>query len=309
MNLALSTSWNAFRYENGKDVIREIRALGFSAVELSFDLTAPMVEEVSILENVGQVEVNSVHNFCPIPDGIERKVALPDYYSLASLDNEERQLAIKFTKRSIDTAQRMKARALVLHLGRIEIQDKTKVLMRFFNNGKRDSKEFMALQELMKKERAEVIQPYFASAQKSLEELSLYARDRGIGLGIENRYYFREIPSFEEIGIILDCFGKNNVFYWHDVGHAQVWENLGFHSSIGFLEKYSDKLLGIHLHDVIDTDDHRAPLKGNIDFSKMVPFLKRDTIKVMEAHYPASTEDIKNGASYLEEIFRGIKDD
>jgi sugar phosphate isomerase/epimerase len=233
---------------------------------------------------------------------------LPDYYSLASLDNEERSLAVKFTKRSIDTAKRLNAKAVVLHTGRVEIQDKTKVLMRFFNDGRRGTKVFDTLIDLMKKEREQQKEPYFNSALKSLEELSQYAQNQGINLGIENRYYFREIPSFEEIGIILDRFEKKNIFYWHDVGHAQVWENLGFHSNVSFLEKYSDKLLGIHLHDVKDTDDHRVPLKGKIDFTKIALFLKKDVIKVIEAHDPATGEEIKVGAKYLEGIFRGIKD-
>lgn len=309
MNLALSTSWNAFRYENGKDIVREIKALGFKKLELSFNLTASMIEDIATLVKVGQIEAISVHNFCPIPDGIERKLALPDYYSLASLDNQERSLAIKFTQRTIDTAQKLNAKAVVLHTGHLEIQDKTKALMRFFNNDKTNSKEFNTLKELMLKERAEKVRSHFESALNSLDELSQYAQTQGISLGIENRYYFREIPCFEEIGIILDKFEKRNVFYWHDVGHAQVWENLGFHPNISYLEKYSDKLLGIHLHDVIDTDDHRAPLEGNSDFTKIAPFLKKDTLKVMEVHDPATAAEIKKGAQYLNSIFRDERDE
>lgn len=309
MNLCLSTSWNAHRFENGKDVVREIKALGFTNLELSFNLTGSMVSDIASLEKVGQIKIISLHNFCPIPDGVERKLALPDFYSLSSLKAEERELALKFTKRTIDTAKRFNAKAVVLHIGRAEIQDKTQVLMRFFNNGHKGDKEFEALKELMQKERQELVKPYFEATLKSLDELNQYALYLGIKLGIENRYYYREIPSFEEIGFILGRFEKGNIFYWHDVGHAQVWENLGFHSHISHLEKYSDKLLGIHLHDVRGTDDHRAPLKGDIDFKKLTPFLRKDTIKVMEAHHPATGEDIQKSALYLEEIFKEIEDD
>lgn len=307
MNLSLSTSWNAHRFENGKDVIREIKSLGFTNLELSFNLTGSMVEDILALEKVGQVKIRSLHNFCPIPEGVERKSALPDYYSLSSLDNTERERALKFTKRTIDTAKRFNAEAVVLHIGRAQIQDKTKALMNLFENGKRE--EFNALKEIIIKERQEVIGPYFDSALNSLEVLNQFAKDAGIKLGIENRYYFREIPSFEEIEIILDKFSDGNILYWHDVGHAQVWENLGLYSNTGYLEKYSNKLLGVHLHDVKGCDDHRAPLKGEIDFTKFVPFLKKDTIKVMEAHEPSTAEDIQKAAKYLEGIFEGIEDD
>ncbi|MDP2938860.1 MAG: sugar phosphate isomerase/epimerase family protein [Candidatus Omnitrophota bacterium] len=307
MDIALSTSWNAFRFENGKDIVREIKTLGFTELELSFNLTQSIVNDVSVLESKGLIKIISVHNFCPIPDGVERKLALPDYYSLASLDAKERNLAINFTKRTIDTAKMLNAKAVVLHAGRIEIQDKTKALMRFFNNSHRNSKEFEALKSLIIKERERQVKPYFESALKSLDEISEYAGMKGINLGIENRYYFREIPSLEEIEIILDKFSNRNIFYWHDVGHAQIWQNMGFYSNLSYLEKYSNKMLGIHLHDVIGTDDHQPPLKGNIDFTKIAPFINKDTIKVMEAHHPATGQDIKKGAQYLDDIFNRRK--
>jgi sugar phosphate isomerase/epimerase len=307
MNLSLSTSWNAFRYEDGGDMVREIMNLGFANLELSFNLTSAMVDDIAALMSSGKIKITSLHNFCPIPDGVERKLALPDFYSLASLNNEERGLAIKFAKRTIDTAKKLNAQAVVLHTGRIEIEDKTRALMDVFESQGKDSDEFIRLKENMTKEREEKIAPYFTSALESLGELSLHAKNLGIKLGIENRYYYREIPSFEEVGIILDKFKDRNIFYWHDVGHAQVWENLGFPSSVDYLKRYSDKLLGMHLHDVKKTEDHLAPLLGDIDFKKFMPFIKKDTIKVMEAHYPSSSNSVQKGARYLEEIFKGVK--
>lgn len=307
MNLSLSTSWNAFRYEDGKEMVREIIGLGFTNLELSFNLTSYMVDDIATLEALGQVKITSLHNFCPIPDAVERELALPDFYSLASLNKEERSLAIKFAKRTIDTARKLSAQAVVLHTGRIEIEDKTRALMDVFASQGKDSDEFNRLKENMKQEREEKIAPYFASAIESLDDISLHAKNLGIKLGIENRYYYREIPSFEEVGIILDKFKDRNIFYWHDVGHAQVWENLGFPSNTDYLKRYSDKLLGMHLHDVKKTEDHLAPLLGDIDFKKFTPFLKKDTIKVMEAHYPSSSSSVQKGARYLEEIFKGVK--
>ena len=54
MGIALSTSWNGFRYEDGKGIIREIRELGFKEVELSFNLTQRIVDDISGLVKKGK---------------------------------------------------------------------------------------------------------------------------------------------------------------------------------------------------------------------------------------------------------------
>ena len=62
--------------------------------------------------------------------------------------------------------------------------------------------------------------------------------------------------------------------------------------------------MGIHLHDINGAEDHLPPLKGNFDFKKLQPFVKTDTIKVIEAHYPATKKELQRSAEYLDNLFR-----
>jgi len=305
MDFVLSTSWNAFRHSDGKELIDEIKKLGFREVELSFNLTDTILQGVSALVRENQIRVASLHNFCPIPQGLRREEALPDCYSMASCNEEERKAALKFTRRTIDTASSLGAQAVVLHCGRVEMPDATRELIELYNRGEKESDKFRALREDVERKRKSQAGPFFENTLRSLEELSRYAQKLGIALGVETRFYFCEIPSFQELGIILEELKGSKVFYWHDTGHAQVREHLGFEKHKEYLQAYAARMLGIHLHDVSGCRDHLAPSRGKIDFAFLKPYLNNACLRVIEAHHPATAEDLQAAKAFLGRVLYG----
>ncbi|MFH0826986.1 MAG: TIM barrel protein [Candidatus Omnitrophota bacterium] len=305
MDLALSVSWNALARPRAQDLLFEIMGLGFKDIELSFNLTEKLLRDIRPRLQEMQMGVVSLHNYCPIPDGLKREEALPDCYSLSSLDEEERQRAIHYTKRTIDTASLLKARAVVLHCGKVEIPDGTRELIELYGRGAKDTPAFDGLKATMVAQRQGSIKPFLDQSVRSREELNEHAKTRGVFLGIETRFYYREIPLLDEIGFLLDRFKDSHIYYWHDTGHAEVMQRLGFFRHQDYLKLYGDRMIGIHLHDVLKCQDHMAPSQGDFDFSWLRPYLKKETIKVMEAHHPATAADIKKGREYLEKLFYG----
>lgn len=294
MGFSLSTSWNAFRHTKGKELIFEIKELGFQEAELSFNLTASMVNDIELLVEAKEIRVTSIHNFCPIPEGYSRANALPDCFSMASCDEEERIMAVRQACITIDTASRLKGKAVVLHCGRVEVADKTRHLIELYRSGMADSAAYSETKNRMIEERGRLVAPFFENACRSLEEINSYAQRKQILLGIENRFYYREIPSQEEIGIILKKFAGSNIRYWHDVGHGYIMHSLGLAQQNDYLGLYGGALAGMHLHDVKQLHDHLPPGEGEFQFSCLKPHLKEGTLLVIEAHHPATGKAIRD---------------
>lgn len=298
MNLSLSTSWNSARHTNGYDMVDEIRAAGFDTVELGFALTKRMVEDVAVLKSTGRIKVSSLHNICPLPEEIAPDEASPDYYSLASPDEKERALAVDAAKRTVLCAARLGAMAVVLHAGRVQMKDRTRDLAALI----KDKDSFDDLKAVMVREREAKKDGYLGQVIKSLAKLIPFAEKSGVKLGLENRYYYREIPLQSELEIIFDHF-RTGIYYWHDIGHAEVFDRLALTSHREQLRKFSRRLLGIHLHDILNVlNDHNVPGYGTCDFSIVKPYITGDTILVMEVHQPALPEEIAKGAAYLVKI-------
>lgn len=299
--ISISTSWNSRRHANGKSVIEEVKTAGFDTVELDFALSQDFVDGILAMKERGEIRVSSLHNMCPLPPEIPPEKASPDHYSLSSSDEDERKRAVRIAMNTLLYAKRFGAGAVVMHAGRVPTRD----LMRELAGMMDDPERFSELRRKMVEKRGEDAKGCLDNVIRSLKELAPFAADLGVAIGIENRYYYREIPTIDELGEIFGRFRKGELYYWHDTGHAEVFDRLGLSSHKELLRRFSDRLIGMHLHDIIGPmTDHLPPGTGTFDFSTVKPYIRPGTILVMEVHGPASPEELRRGADHLIKVLR-----
>jgi sugar phosphate isomerase/epimerase len=296
--LGISTCWWDTRSFRGDEIIGDIAELGFEGVELEYRITNSIYQQMRPLLNK-EVRVLSIHNFFPKPEDPAHAKASGDLFLLSSPDKEERSRAVAYTIRTIEHASDLEARAVILHLGRVDMENPKEGFVELYQGGKIDGGEGQAFLKEQTQIRQEKGHKNLDAVLYSLEKLNREAEHKGVLLGIENRYHFHEIPNFEEIGIILGEFEGGAVRYWHDVGHAAVQEQLGISRHKDLLNAYSASMIGIHFHDAKGLDDHRAPGQGEIDFGEITPFLKQNLIKVLEIHPKVEREDLLEGIQFI----------
>ena len=296
--IGISTVWRSKLIEDGKELLEALSPLPFSALELDYRISETAFKDIkNSLKR--DWRVLSIHNYFPRPDSIPLAKASADMFLLSNPDKEERLLAVKATIRSMEIANDLEAQAVVVHLGRVEMEDEFSKWKELYLSGQLENKrEFI---ETKLNERKEKAKKYLDAALLSLDKLLPKAEKLGVKIGIENRYYFHEIPNYEEVRLVLETFSGAPLGYWHDVGHAEVLSRLGICPHERWLKDYGNHLLGTHIHDVKDLDDHRAPGQGTVNFSKIIPYLKKASIKIFEIHPKSTAQQIEAAVDYLKE--------
>lgn len=295
--LAFSTSWNADGKLTPTALLTTIAGLGIDAIELSYRHTEKDVEALSACCRSLKMGIVSVHNFCPLPAVPARGRPLSEMLLLSSLEDAERRAAVEATRRSIGTAAACGAGALVLHLGRVEAPSFTRELIELYRRGEEGSTAYRGMRDCMVKDRAAHARPYFERVLLSLEALCPDAARAGVSLAVENRFYHREIPSLDECREIMERFGDGPVSYWHDVGHAQIMEDLGFCRHEDYLDAAGERLCGFHVHDVLRCRDHLPPSYGAVDFDRFMKYRRRRPL-VIELSPSNDVESVARGIEY-----------
>lgn len=275
---ALSTVWHESRTAEPSELLGLPGRLGFCGVELS-SVDARCVEALAGLGRDGLPPIVSVHAPCPVPyPGGARS----DH--LASLREAQRVAAVDHTRRTIDAASALGAKAVVVHLGTIELPIPQPAIVEVMEAS--DGRWRGMLEEGLRARRRQSAR-HLDRCLRSLETLAEHAAGSGVRLAPETRYEYNDIPDFQEFAAILEAFGPRGVGYWHDVGHAHAQSVLGLAAPDAYLERFRDCLVGFHVHDATGTRDHLPPGEGEIGLAALGAYIEPQHIRVMEvaAHH------------------------
>jgi len=295
-DISLSTMWAQGRFHHLGDFVQAVRRLGFPRIEINYTVAPQGLDE---LLEMGDAIFPSLH--APVPRVKTSRGRWSDELNLASLDEEERRLAVDLARTTIDWAAKVGASCVVLHLGGVsagggsasgggsEALPPEKELRRLFDAGQANSYRAELLRADCHRLRAEGLPAdrqgapaHLAQARASLRELADHAAALGIALGLENRYHFHEIPNVDEMKALLANYPPTAVGYWHDVGHAEVLDRLGLIDKHRWLRELGERCLGVHLHDVIGLKDHQAPGQGDADWDYIARYLPPTALRVCE---------------------------
>jgi sugar phosphate isomerase/epimerase len=299
---SFSTCWNSSRHTDGRAMLREIRELGFEFAELSHGTRISLLPGILEAVDAGEIRISSVHNFCPLPMGVNHSA--PNIFQFTSEDPRERENAVKQTIKTFDFAVRVKAPLVVLHLGSIEMKGYTERLIELQEKGQGETPKYQKLCAEADDRRESRKEKYVANMLATMKRLLPEAEKLGLKLGCENREALEEIPIDSDFPFFFRELNSPAVGYWHDTGHAQIKENLGFIAHYLQVESLQEELFGFHIHDVQPPGrDHCPPGTGNVNFQALADLVRPEHIKVFEFGPGMTPEDALTGVAHVKKLW------
>jgi sugar phosphate isomerase/epimerase len=303
MMFSCTTRWNAGRHDTGEAMIDELLELGFDHVELGYDLREHLVPGVLSRVKAGQVAVDSLHAYCPLPPGVP--FPSPEPFTLASLHAQVRATALRYLEDTIRFAATVDARIIVLHAGNVDMKPLSPRLTELAATGRLHDDEYdkLRMKLLLAREKAVAHQIDYLYA--GIERVLPLLESTGCVLALELLPAWESIPTEIEMERLLSHFSSPRIRCWHDLGHGQIRENLGFTNHLRWVKRLRPWLAGMHIHDVQPpATDHLMPPHGTLDFSLFRDIVQGDIVRVLEPAPSTTAEEIIAGRHIIAEAWR-----
>lgn len=295
-NASLSTMWAINNYPDLNDFFTISRQLGFQKIELNYQINSDMLSRV----HLDHYQFSSIHEPCPAD--ITTKVLVERDWLISSQDEVNRKHGVAAVKKSIGLAHELGASTVVIHCGNVstDISHETKLRL-LFSAGKTHTEEYQYIKSQFVQSRNHRASPRLQAVKKSISDLIEYAFQFNVKLGLENRYHYMDIPIIDEMEELLCLADPGRLGFIYDVGHAQALDRLGFFPHNEWLKRYSSRIFGTHLHDVIGVADHYAPGLGEVDFKKISNYLPEGSFRTFELQPGNTLAQVKQSLQVLVE--------
>ncbi len=303
MTLALSTMYaQQPRFAGGEAFAEYAAEAGYDAIEVSHSTPEAKLRE--ILESA-ILPVVAIHQPAPHVE-VDRGKSNADL-NLASTKRSEQARALRHALRSLEWAVEAGASALVVHLGHVEgsFSGTTAELYRLFRQHEIRNNRAAEARAEMEQRRAEAAPPHLEAARAALEQLVEAARPHGIVIGVENRLGFHEIPLPHESLALMEGLPPHEVGHWHDTGHGEVLDRLGYLPHATWFDQLGDRLVGAHVHDVRGVIDHRAPGTAQLDWEMVAGGLGSLDTLTLEIDQRETDEDVRAAPAFLRSVGLG----
>ncbi len=232
-DVALSTMWAMGRFHRLADFFDAGKRLGFARFELNHAINSAMLEGLSL-----DGMIASVHEPCPAD--VSMSVLKERNWLVSAPDEENRRQGVAAIRRSIDLAHELGAGVVIVHPGRVDIDPGLESeLVKPVSMPARPISPSMPRPRSgwWRRERPRQ-RPTCARCAAAWSSWPSMPPGWGCGWGWRTAITTQRSRCLTSSRICSSLDLGEVVGYWHDVGHAQMLENLGFGTHEEWLRRF-----------------------------------------------------------------------
>lgn len=238
--IAISTDYSktAKSTEHTKNMLKTVSEYGFKYIHWvhqwnsTDNYTLPEMQQIKSWLEEFDLTIKGVH----ASDGTNSN-EFDDRKMFVSPNEYNRRAGVELVKNRIDFASFFNAGEIVLH-----------VKMFHLLNFDLDYSSFS--------------ESYWDQLFKSLDEITVYGKKKGINVAIENLEFPGNFIQLEQFDRLFQRYSPDELKFCFDLGHGMICD---FNNPFTFLEKYNDRLTNLHLNcgceNTTHTTDYNKILK------------------------------------------------
>lgn len=105
----------------------------------------------------------------------------------------------------------------------------------------------------------------------------------------------------ENLQLVFEDLPQAPLGYWHSTSRAAILRKLGGAPEHNWIDKFSSRLKGVYLADMLGGHGEQTPGLGEIDFEALAPELVKSTVRVMVVDDDNGTK-LRFGTDYLAKV-------
>ena len=294
---SLSTTCYGARLKSIEDQAFAAVAMGFRRIEIGLSDSPVAMNGFEESRRETGIAVRSLIAGCLDPRSEHMSGS-----KLGSLEEDGRERAMNSVRRHIRLAQKYGCPVVVIRGCEVEdkaLQDEAdRVQSRYLRDGPTD--------ELCEQVR-ELSGRVQRKGQRQVEHLcrslhALLTEFPETKLAIEPGQNLMDLLGFEAVGWTLEDLAKHGLTYWHDTGRIQLRERAGLQTQGQWLDSYSDRMIGAHLHDTAEGTPEMPPGAGEVDFKLVAGYLPREAERVLEVNPRHGRGEILAAVQFLVDL-------
>ncbi len=291
---ALSSSCFGARLPNIADQIFAAVGMGFRRLELGRTDAPPAMDGLDDARSETGIELIGLVAGCRDVLGKDMPAT-----QLASLDEDRRRRAINSVRRHARLANDWKCPRVIVRGSQVEnnaLQAEARsfeqeVAERGLNSDLLDRLAPFVVR--MQKAGQEQIQHLC----RSLHEIMQAFPD--VEFALEPGRALDDLLGIQAMGWVLDDLQRQKLGYWHDVGRIHQRERLGLPTQSDWLDRFAQRLIGVHLSDAAEGETGMPLGLGAVDFKLLREALPKTAEKVVDVHHKHGRAEILTSVQFL----------